>query len=103
MAITEEDREKFPELFKNKKQISESSKSEIGTTVRNKLKSLKQSYIEEKIRKEKEIIKERYRFEQLLEKYQKYRKPEEVMPSPELRYHDSKSKFLRSWLTQLFD
>ncbi|CAI2360810.1 unnamed protein product [Moneuplotes crassus] len=89
VSVTEEDRQRFPDLFKSKRQIAHKAKTEIGANIRNKLKSLKQSYIEEKIRKEKELIKERYQFEQLLEKYQKYRRPNDELPTPMLRYHDN--------------
>jgi len=49
VSVTEEDRQRFPDLFKSKRQIAHKAKTEIGANIRNKLKSLKQSYIEEKI------------------------------------------------------
>lgn len=92
LSITDQDRDKFPDLFKTRKQQNSQSKSEIGKNVRNQLKIFKQSYIEEKIKKEKELIRQRYEFEELLEKFQKFRRADEELPSPNIKYHAAKSK-----------
>lgn len=82
VSITEEDKQKFPDLFASKKQLQLETKINIGKSMRNKLKSLKSCYLEDKINKEKEMVKERFYFEELLEKYQKYRKDGEELPFP---------------------
>ena len=92
--ITEQDRQRFPDLFRTKKQLNKYSKSEIASSVRNKLRSLKKSYLEEKIRKEKELIMEREKFEELLEKYQRFRKPDDDLPSPIFRHFGIKSTII---------
>ena len=80
VCITEQDREKFPDLFLSKKQLFIDTKMKDGRSVRSKLKSLKQSFLEQKVQKEKEMIKQRWEFEELLQKYEKFRKPGEDLP-----------------------
>jgi len=90
LTITEKDKQKFPDLFVSKKQMFFQDKVIAGTTVRNKLKSLKRTYLEDKINREKEQIRQRYEFEELIEKYRKYHKDDQ----PDLPIRLDKSKRL---------
>lgn len=80
MSVTEEDKQKFPELFVTKRQIVVEEKNNIGKTMRNKLKKIKQANIEARVMREKEIIKQRWRFEELLQKYERFRRPGDELP-----------------------
>lgn len=70
--ITEEQREKFPELFATKKQTAFEEKINSAKYIRNKLKALRSTRAEDQINMEKQVIQNQCMFEQLIEKYQKY-------------------------------
>jgi hypothetical protein len=93
LSITDEDRSRFPDLFASKKQLVFNLKIDAGKAVRSNLKNLKRNLIQEKIRKEKTMIKERTEFEGLLDKYSKFKNAKEEM-SPYLSRQMDRRKSL---------
>lgn len=94
VSVTEEDRNRFPDLFATTKQIVLDTKLNAGKFVRNKLKTLKETLIEEKMRKENEIIKERMEFNRLLEKFAKFKNSKEQLPIHLLRFHEGRKSMI---------
>lgn len=94
VSVTEEDRNRFPDLFATRKQIVLDTKLNAGKSVRSKLKTLKETLIEEKIRKENEMIRERMEFEKLLEKFSKFKNSTEQLPIHLLRLHEGRKSMI---------